>query len=238
MGDQAFPFQSASYSGTDPFVVLLHLSASAEIQPQRCKTLYFAFVHHKPLTNSSTMRFLQFSLGRKASAVNTELLLSDLTPRNSPQTVFPSDIATSDNKTTHQEIIPIPPPKPTRKFSSGWRFDVVLSIFLGSSILILNLDITIWASTRFPRDKDLATVHEDFFSKVKTTITYIHLAVNILGTFPLAPLTCVCRFVARPHVRKSMKHMQETNSWVLVYQVSKTCFMSIEKKRPMGLAPT
>ncbi len=181
MGDQALPFQSASYSGTDPFVVLLYLSASAEIQPQRCKTLNFAFVRHKSLRNASTMRFLQFSLGRKASAQNTELLLSDLTPRNSPQTVFPS--ATSDNKTTHQEIIPIPPPKPTRKFSSGWRFNVILSIFLGSSILILNLDIAIWASTKFPRDKDVATVCEDFFSKVKTTITYIHLAVNILGTF-------------------------------------------------------
>jgi len=144
------------------------------------------------------MRFLPFSLGRKASAQDTELLLSDLTPHNGPQSMLPSDIAKSGNKAAHQEIIPFPPPKPTGKFPSGWRFNVISSIFLGTSILILNLGVTIWASTKFPRDKDIVTIYGGSCSKVKTTITCIHLAVNILGTLLLGASNVCMQLLCAP----------------------------------------
>ncbi len=58
------------------------------------------------------MRFLRLSLGRKAPAPDTELLLSDLTPRNGSQTMSPPSIATSGDEATHKEIVPFPPRKP------------------------------------------------------------------------------------------------------------------------------
>jgi len=133
----------------------------------------------------STMRFLQFSLDRKAATQDTELLLSNLTPSNGPQSTIPSDIATSDNKATHQVIIPFSLLRLTRNFSNDWRFNVILSFLLRISIFILNLDVTIWASNKLPRNEDVATIYEGSYSKVKTIITYIHLAINILSTLLL-----------------------------------------------------
>lgn len=144
------------------------------------------------------MRFLQFSLGRKAATQDTELLLSDLRSSNGPQSTVSSDIATSGNKVIHQAIIPFFLSKLIGRFPSGWRFNVILSIFLGTSIFMVNLSVTIWASTKFPRYKGVATVYEGSCSKVKTTITCIHLGVNILGTLLLGASNVCMQLLCAP----------------------------------------
>lgn len=159
------------------------------------------------------MRFLNSLLRRKTQILDTELLLPDLISHDGPQTGIPPSIATSGDKATHQEVVPFSTPKPTGKLSGGWRFNVILSIILGASILILNFGVTIWASTKFSRDKDVATVYEGSCSKVKTTITCIHIGVNILGTLLLGASNVCMQILCAP-TRKEIDRAHAINKWL------------------------
>lgn len=173
------------------------------------------------------MRFLRLSLGRKVPAPDTELLLSDLTPRNGSQTMSPPSIATSGDEATHKEIVPFPPRKPAGRFSSG-------SIFLGTSILIVNLGVTVWASAKFARDKDVITVYEGSCSKVKTTITCIQLAVNILGTLLLGASNVCMQLLCAP-TRGEVDAAHPRHKWLDIGISSlRYCSMSTEEKAPYG----
>ena len=176
------------------------------------------------------MAFLQFSLGSKAPAPDTELLLSDSIPRNGHQTKFSSNIATDANEAAHPAAISSIPPKPTRKFLNGWRSNVILSILTGTSILILNICVTVWASTKSPSDKGVTTVHEGLCSGIKTAITRIHLAVNILSTLLLAASNACMQILCAP-TREEVDAAHARHKWLRIGVPSLKNLFYIDRKK-------
>jgi hypothetical protein len=77
----------------------------------------------------------------------------------------------------------------------------------------VNLDVIVWASTKFARDKDVVTVYEGSCSKVKTTITCIHLAINILGTL-LLDASNVCMQLLCGPTREEVDAAHARHTWV------------------------
>ena len=69
---------------------------------------------------------------------------------------------------------------------SGWRFGVACSAILMFSVFIINLSFTLWAISNHETQGGIGTLQEGSCAQTKTLSTWLHLAINILGTAMLS----------------------------------------------------
>ena len=80
-------------------------------------------------------------------------------------------------------------PKSSSRFMqrfSGWRFGVACSAILMFSVFIINLSFTLWAISNHETRGGIGTLQEGSCAQTKTLSTWLHLAINILGTAMLS----------------------------------------------------
>ncbi len=63
---------------------------------------------------------------------------------------------------------------------------MLVDICLVTAVLVINFIVTIWASTSHNGDGAIGTISEGDCSKMKKANTWIHLAINVLGTMLLS----------------------------------------------------
>ncbi|MCJ1461009.1 hypothetical protein MMC28_011391 [Mycoblastus sanguinarius] len=164
----------------------------------------------------SAMRHWKVLWNKKASDQATELLLSDLSPRTDPNHTEP----------TISSLVM----KPTRKVLSGWRFSVILYILLGFSIFSLNLGVTIWASTGFPIVKGVATVYEGSCSRTKNSLTWLHLAINVLSTLLLSASNFCMQILCAP-TREEVDAAHARRKWLSIGVPSLKNLFYVDRKK-------
>lgn len=119
---------------------------------------------------------------------------------------------------------------PKAKNANGWPFSIVMWILLGVSIFSLNLGLTIWVSTRFTVVQDLAIVYEGSCSKVKNSITWIHLAINILSTLLLAGSNFCMQILCAP-TREEVDAAHARRKWLSIGVPSFKNLFYVDRKK-------
>ncbi len=150
---------------------------------------------------------------RKKNIRDTEFLLSDMTVGDSPKGIFTSLGL-----------------NPKRKNANGWRFSVVLWILLAVCIFSLNLGVTVWASTSFSAVQNVALVYEGSCSKVKNTLTWIHLAINLLSTLLLAASNFCMQILCAP-TRKEVDAAHARRKWLSIGVPSFKNLFYVDRKK-------
>jgi len=177
------------------------------------------------------MRYLQAFWGRDTFSQDTDLLLSDLTMRNGPSVKSRSNTMLNENRPVHtEEIVSSHTGKSTTKSFSGWRFTLILSVLLGISIFGFNLGVTIWAFTNFPIVQGVATFHQGSCSRTQSSVTWLHLAINILSTLLLGASNFCMQILCAP-TRQEVDAAHARRKWLSIGVPSLKNLLYVDRKK-------
>ena len=114
---------------------------------------------------------------------------------------------------------------------SGWRFGVAASAILMFSVLITNLSFTIWAVRTYKTTTGgIGTLQSGSCERTKTLSTWLHLAINVLGTAMLSGSNyCMQRLCAPTREEVDLAHVDKF--WLDIGIVSIRNLTRISKRR-------
>lgn len=97
--------------------------------------------------------------------------------------------------------------------NEGYHFGVLCATCTIASVFVVNLVLTIWASSRYGVEGGIGTIHEGACSKTKNMATWLHLAINALSTLLLGASNYAMQCLAAP-TREDIDKAHKTGHWM------------------------
>lgn len=94
--------------------------------------------------------------------------------------------------------------------NEGYHFGVLCATCTIASVFIVNVVLTIWASSRYGVQGGLGTIHEGACRKTKDMATWLHLAINALSTLLLGASNYAMQCLAAP-TREEINKAHKSN---------------------------
>jgi hypothetical protein len=117
----------------------------------------------------------------------------------------------------------------TRRYK-GWRFSLLCSAALASTVLILNLALLIWAFVRFGLHGGVVTLYTGSCPRMQSIFTWTHLAINILSTLLLSASNFCMQCLAAP-TREEVDKEHTRENWLDIGVMSLRNLRSVARWR-------
>lgn len=159
------------------------------------------------------------------------LAVSDSNTITGGKSVFTFHMGLSGNNLTEpRRSIPDIRKRLSRKYLSGWRLGVIYCILLGVSIFLCNLSITAWALAKLQFVQGVATVYQGSYTRTKSTLVWLHLAINVLSGLLLAASNYCMQILSAP-TRKEVDAAHARRTWLAIGVPSLRNLFYIDRKR-------
>lgn len=96
---------------------------------------------------------------------------------------------------------------------NGWRAGVKICASTAATVLIANVGLTIWASTKNGLVDGLATIHEGSCQEAKDLSLWLHLLINVLSTILLAASNYCMQILSSP-TREEVDQAHASQIWL------------------------
>ena len=121
--------------------------------------------------------------------------------------------------------------KKARRFAfNGWRVGVAICASTAASVLVINIGLTIWASTKNGLNHGLATIQDGSCQKTKNLSLWLHLAINALSTTLLAASNYCMQCLSSP-TREEIDRAHSRHIWLDIGVPSVRNLRKIAKSR-------
>lgn len=118
-----------------------------------------------------------------------------------------------------------------RRFKfSGWRVGVMICASTAATVLIVNIALTVWASTKSGLSNGFATIQDGSCQKTKHLNLWLHLVINVLSTILLAASNYCMQCLSSP-TREEVDRAHSRHNWLDIGVPSVRNLRSIARNR-------
>jgi len=97
--------------------------------------------------------------------------------------------------------------------TQGYHFGVLFCAVASGTVFIINLVVTIWASSAYRIAAGLGTIQDGGCSRTNNLATWLHLAINVLSTLLLGCSNFTMQCLSSP-TRKDIDRAHSDNCWL------------------------
>ncbi|KAI9803253.1 MAG: hypothetical protein M1825_002044 [Sarcosagium campestre] len=136
----------------------------------------------------------------------------------------------SSNANSRENKAVIPASSRFERRFSGWRFGVALNAILMTSVLLTNIIFTIWATATYGTKGGIGTIRTGNCGRIENASTWLHLAINVLGTAMLSGSNYCMQRLSAP-TRQELNKAHASKVWLDIGIMSLRNFRTISKRR-------